>query len=86
MVPFSRKALPDPGVDFAAREAGVMDRAMGHSGTLIRRAWEIAFMRHAHDLLHQSKSRSDLGRGRQERDDALHITDLFGPGAMAADR
>jgi hypothetical protein len=54
-----------------------MDRAMRYSGPLIRPAWEIAFMRHAHDLLHQSEGRGDLGRGRQERNDALHITDLF---------
>jgi hypothetical protein len=55
-----------------------MDRAMSHSGPLVRGAREIAFMRYAHDLLHQSKARGDLGRGRQERDDALHISDLFG--------
>ena len=54
-----------------------MDRAMSYPRPLIRRAWEIAFMRHAHDLLHQSKGCGDLGRGRQERDDALHISDLF---------
>jgi hypothetical protein len=44
---------------------------------IIRRAWEIAFMRHAHDLVHQSKSRGDFGRSREERDDALHISDFF---------
>jgi hypothetical protein len=31
-------------------------------------------MRHAHDLLNQSKCRGDLGRGRQQLDDALHVT------------
>ena len=66
------QSAPDPGVHFVARKAGVMDRAMGHSGSVVRRSREIAFMRHAHDLLHQSKGRGDLGRGRQERDDALH--------------
>ena len=59
-------------IHFFARESGIVHRTTSHARTRVGFNREIALVRNADHIVHQSERSCDLSRGRQERNNPTH--------------
>ena len=59
-----------PAVDLGARQRVAVDRAAGDARQLVHGRREVALVAHADEVVEHAERGDDLGRGRQQRDDA----------------
>src|SRR5438067_1268448 len=71
--PVITQRATNPLIDFATRQARIMDRTTSDSWPRVCFFGEIAFMRNTYYLVHQPKRGRDLGRSGQKRNDAGHF-------------